>query len=70
MHLLEERMWMTSQTLFWPLTGWRFPDEYQSAGVLDHFPGIFMNAYTPALSYVFVSDIIGISILCPAGIGH
>ncbi len=70
LHLMEDRLWMTPQTLFWPLMGWQFPDGYYSTGILDYFLGIFRNAYTPALSYVFVSEIIGISILCIAGIAH
>ncbi|WP_321430922.1 metal-dependent hydrolase [uncultured Methanolobus sp.] len=63
MHLIEDRMWMTPQTLFWPLLGWQFPDGYQSAGILDYFLSIFKNAYTPTMSFVFMSEMIGLSIM-------
>jgi len=63
MHLLQDRMWMTPQTLLWPLMGWQFPDGYQSAGILDYFLSIFKNAYTPAMSFVFLSELSGLLIL-------
>jgi membrane-bound metal-dependent hydrolase YbcI (DUF457 family) len=63
MHILEDRMWMTPQTLFWPLFGWDFPDGFQSAGILDYFLSIFKNAYTPAMSFVFLSELLGLLIL-------
>ncbi|ETA66817.1 putative membrane-bound metal-dependent hydrolase (DUF457) [Methanolobus tindarius DSM 2278] len=63
MHLMEDRMWTTPQTLFWPLFGWHFPDGYQSAGILDYFLSIFKNAYTPAMSFVFLSELLGLLIL-------
>jgi membrane-bound metal-dependent hydrolase YbcI (DUF457 family) len=63
MHLMEDRMWMAPQTLFWPLLGWQFPDGYQSAGILDYFLSIFKNAYTPTMSFVFMSEMIGLSIM-------
>ena len=63
MHLIEDRMWTTPQTLFWPLLGWQFPDGYQSAGILDYFLSIFKNAYTPAMSFVFLSELLGLLML-------
>jgi membrane-bound metal-dependent hydrolase YbcI (DUF457 family) len=63
MHLVEDMMWMAPQTLFWPLMGWQFPDGYQSAGILDYFLSIFKNAYTPTMSFVFMSEMIGLSIM-------
>jgi membrane-bound metal-dependent hydrolase YbcI (DUF457 family) len=63
MHLIEDRMWMTPQTLIWPLMGWQFADGYQSAGILDYFLSIFKNAYTPTMSFVFMSEMIGLSIM-------
>ncbi|SFM56485.1 metal-dependent hydrolase [Methanolobus profundi] len=70
LHLMEDRIWMTPQTLFWPLMGWEFPDGYQSAGILDYFLSIFRNAYTPEASYVFLSEILGILIMIIAWIRH
>lgn len=63
MHLMEDRMWMTPQTFLWPLMGWQFPDGYQSAGILDYFLSIFKNAYTPSMSFVFLSEILGLLII-------
>nr|WP_321497956.1 metal-dependent hydrolase [uncultured Methanolobus sp.] len=63
MHLMEDRMWTTPQTLFWPLFGWQFPDGYQSAGILDYFLSIFKNAYTPGMSFVFLSELLGLLIV-------
>ena len=63
MHLMEDRMWTTPQTLFWPLFGWQFPDGFQSAGILDYFLSIFKNAYTPGMSFVFLSELLGLLIV-------
>lgn len=63
-HLVEDNMWEAPATLFWPLLGWRFPSNpgpYD--GVVDYFRTLFTYAYTPALDYVFISEVTGFMIL-------
>jgi len=70
-HLVEDNMWESPVTLFWPLLGWKFPSSpglYD--GILGYFRSVFMYAYTPAMDYAFVSEIVGILILVFLGIRY
>ena len=70
-HLVEDNMWEAPTTLFWPLLGWKFPSNPGLyGGILGYFKSVFMYAYTPALDYAFVSEIVGIMILVFLGIRY
>lgn len=62
MHLLEDLMWETPTTLLYPLFGFGFPQ-----GSIGDWHGYFLDMviriYTPAFSYAFVTEVIGITIL-------
>ena len=62
MHLLEDLMWETPATLLYPLFGFGFPH-----GSIGDWHGYFLDMviriYTPAFSYAFVTEVIGITIL-------
>lgn len=63
-HLVEDSMWEAPATLFWPLMGWQFPSNpgpYN--GILDYFQTLMTYAYTPALDYVFMSEVVGFMVL-------
>ena len=67
MHLLEDQMWEKPATLLYPLFGLSFP----KGSIGDwhcYFLDMVIRIYTPALSYSFVTEVIGITILiCFAG---
>jgi membrane-bound metal-dependent hydrolase YbcI (DUF457 family) len=64
MHLCEDRMWEMPATLLYPLYGFGFPKGIViGENWYDYFLLVFNGSYVPALSYVFVSEIIGIVIL-------
>ncbi|WP_370572427.1 metal-dependent hydrolase [Methanomethylovorans sp.] len=70
-HLMEDNMWDTPATLFWPLMGWQFPSSpgpYD--GIFGYFQSIFIYAYTPALDYVFISEVTGFVILVFLGVRY
>jgi membrane-bound metal-dependent hydrolase YbcI (DUF457 family) len=63
-HLIADNMWETPATLFWPLMGWQFPSNPGTYGdVLNYFQILFTYAYTPALDYVFISEVTGFIVL-------
>jgi membrane-bound metal-dependent hydrolase YbcI (DUF457 family) len=62
LHLLEDTMWMQPVNLFWPLFGWKFPRGTPD-NWLDYFMVMFRNSYIPDLSYVFISDVVGFTIV-------
>ena len=73
LHLIEDRMWEIPEVLFYPMYGFDFP-----SGTItyehwyDYFTTMLVNAYTPSLSCVFVSEMVGIcvvSVLCIAFAG-
>ena len=64
MHLCEDRMWEMPATLLYPLYGFGFPKgAVIGENWYDYFLIIFNGSYVPSLSYVFVSEIIGIVVL-------
>ena len=57
-------MWEIPATLLYPLYGFGFPKgAVIGENWYDYFLLIFNKSYVPALSYVFVSEIIGVVIL-------
>jgi membrane-bound metal-dependent hydrolase YbcI (DUF457 family) len=63
LHLLEDRMWETPQTFFWPLLGWEFPDRYSGTGGIGYFMEMFLRSYTPSSGSVFIAEVAGMAIL-------
>jgi membrane-bound metal-dependent hydrolase YbcI (DUF457 family) len=63
-HLIEDKMWEVPETLFWPIMGWNFPSNTGTySNIFDYFLTLFIYAYTPTLDYVFLSEIIGLTII-------
>lgn len=62
-HLLEDQIWNSPEVLFWPFLGWEFPKDTLSGGFIEYFMRILNNSYNPAYSGVFISEIIGLSII-------
>ncbi len=61
LHLIEDEMWREPQTLFWPLLGFEFPAKEH--GSFYKYVGRIISEYTPSLSHVFISEIIGLAII-------
>jgi len=61
-HLILDEMWLTPQTLFWPLYWWGFPREDISHWWENIFYGLFANPW------VYVPEIIGGVILISFGL--
>lgn len=66
LHLLEDSIWTTPETFFWPLLGTGFPNNTPQIGFSDFFMNVFVISYTPEFSEVFISEIIGL--VCLIGI--
>jgi inner membrane protein len=57
MHLILDSMWLTPQTLFWPLLGWSFPQGSE---------GAWLGAWLHELVYdpkVFIPELIGAAVI-------
>ena len=64
LHLCEDRMWEMPATLLYPLYGFGFPKGIViGENWYDYFLLVFNGSYQPSLSYVFVSEVMGIVIL-------
>lgn len=63
LHLLEDRMWMTPQTFFWPVFGWEFAQGCSYGSFLDYFMNIVKHVYSPDLSFALVSEVIGLLVI-------
>ena len=61
-HLMEDKMWETPQTLFWPLFGWYFPKD-QIANGLEFLFILFKESFTLEFSHVFIPEIIGMLVI-------
>jgi hypothetical protein len=67
-HLMEDQMWNTPQTLFWPLLGWNFPKDNIANGVAFLLM-LFKESFTLNLSQsfslerTFIPEIIGMAVV-------
>jgi LexA-binding, inner membrane-associated putative hydrolase len=61
-HLMEDQMWATPQTLFWPLLGWSFPKD-QIADGLAFLLMLLKESFIPQFSQGFVPEVIGMTVI-------
>jgi hypothetical protein len=61
-HLMEDQMWATPQTLFWPLLGWSFPKD-QIADGLAFLLMLLKESFIPQFSQGFVPEVIGMIVI-------
>lgn len=65
-HLMEDQMWNTPKTLFWPLLGWSFPKDNISDGIAFLLM-LFKESFTLNLSqgfsleHTFIPEILGMA---------
>jgi hypothetical protein len=67
-HLMEDQMWNTPQTLFWPLLGWSFPKDQITDGIAfllmllkESFIPEFSQGFIP--ENTFIPEIIGMIVV-------
>jgi hypothetical protein len=67
-HLMEDQMWATPQTLFWPLFGWSFPKDPIVDGLAfllmllkESFIPLFSQGFIP--EQTFIPEIIGMIVI-------
>jgi hypothetical protein len=65
LHLGEDQMWRTPETLFFPLFGLAFPQGVMEAHWWEYFLAAFFHTYSlsPDAAYSFYSELIGLTIL-------
>ncbi len=66
-HLMEDHMWISTQTLLWPLLGWYFPkDTFNGVEFLlmlskESFTPEFSHGFIP--THTFIPEIIGMMVM-------
>lgn len=67
-HLMEDQMWNTPKTLFWPLLGWSFPKDNIANGIAfllmlfkESFTLNFSQGFS--LEHTFIPEIIGMTVV-------
>jgi len=61
-HLMEDQMWGTPKTLFWPLLGWSFPKSQIDDGI-SFLLMLLKESFTPKFSQSFIPEIIGMIVI-------
>jgi membrane-bound metal-dependent hydrolase YbcI (DUF457 family) len=61
LHLIEDEMWKEPKALLWPSFGFEFPVKENLS--FYEYVGKILSEYTPSLSYVFISEVIGLAIV-------
>jgi hypothetical protein len=67
-HLIEDQMWISPQTLLWPLFGWHF-QKGQIANGLEFLVMLSKESFTPEFSqrfiptHTFIPEIIGMMVI-------
>lgn len=60
LHLIEDEIWNELETFFWPLLG-DFPAKEHEE--FYEYVERIISEYTPSLSHVFISEVIGLAII-------
>jgi len=61
LHLIEDEIWNEPETFFWPLLGFEFPAKEHSS--FYEYLCKILSEYTPSLSPIFISEVIGLAII-------
>jgi hypothetical protein len=59
---MEDQMWGTPKTLFWPLLGWSFPKNNIDNGI-SFLLMLFKESFIPKFSQSFIPEIIGMIVI-------
>lgn len=62
-HLIEDQMWNTPKTLFWPLFGWSFPKYSIDYTGLEYLLVLFNRSFHPQFSESYTPEILGMVVV-------
>ena len=62
-HLMEDQMWKTPITLFWPLFGLRFPKDYTDNSGIMYLMRELENSFTFHFSQSAIPEILGMGVI-------
>lgn len=62
-HLMEDQMWATPRTLFWPILGLKFPRDHMDYTGLEYLTTMFEKSFTFHISPSYVPEILGMGII-------
>jgi membrane-bound metal-dependent hydrolase YbcI (DUF457 family) len=61
-HIIEDQMWKTPKTLFWPFFGWSFPKDNIDNGIAFLLM-LFKESFIPKFSQSFIPEIMGMIVI-------
>jgi len=62
-HLMEDQMWNTPKTLFWPLLGWSFPKNSIDYTGLEYLLVLFNRSFHPQFSESYTPEFLGMVVV-------
>jgi len=62
-HLMEDQMWESSKTLFWPFFGLNFPKNYTDYTGMGYLIRMLKNSFTFSFSYSSISEVLGMGVI-------
>lgn len=61
-HLIEDQMWGSPRTLFWPFFGFSFP-KYERDNGIEYLLTLFKESFTPHFSRAYIPEILGMVVI-------
>lgn len=62
-HLMEDQMWASPKTLFWPLFGLKFPRDHMEANGMERIIEMFKNSFTFHFSSSSIPEMLGMGVI-------
>lgn len=62
-HLMEDQMWASPKTLFWPLLGLRFPRYHTDLTGIEYLTKMLENSFEFNFSLSFTPEILGMGVI-------
>ena len=62
-HLIEDQMWVSPNTLFWPFLGLNFPKDHVDSTGMEYLIRLLKNSFTLNFSLSSIPEVLGIGII-------
>jgi Predicted membrane-bound metal-dependent hydrolase (DUF457). len=62
-HLMEDQMWASPRTLFWPLLGLKFPRDHMDSNGIEQLIRMFENSFTLHFSLSSIPETLGMGVV-------
>jgi len=62
-HLIEDQMWATPKTLFWPFFGLSFPQDHTDLTGIEYLIRMLKKSFTFNFSYSSIPEILGMGVI-------